>query len=247
EETAQGWIELGFNRLSVKAGGLFRRDDFLNHLANLEQFDHKTAGASAQVGIQIFEKFHGLLEYNFEAVRFDQSINRDYDAHQGRAGVDGELSPKLTLSIKLGAGYQIPYTGTGNFQDNHRFFGFTAACALSWLAMPNLTLQAAYRRDLTYAVGANFETVDYVDLNGRYSFGPSEKLFISGDFAWEHARVDNGDHVDRIHARATFGYRIQRWLELTVSYDYTQTLASGALLPGTYDEHRGEVSLAIGL
>jgi hypothetical protein len=245
---AQAWVEGQLGRFGAKVGGSFRRDYFLHGLDSvLGTLDHDTWGASVQANADVWEKLSLVLEYNFEAVRFDKPVNRDYDAHQVRAGLSGELTPKITLSLKVGADYQLPDQGTGSFQDKQSYKGFACAAAVAWQALDELALAASYRRDLTWAVGTNFETVDALDLSVTWKFGPGEKLRLRGGFVYEHAQPDQGGHQDRIRAHAVFGWQIQPWLDATASYGYVQSLGSGAFQATAYDEHRAEVSLAFGL
>jgi hypothetical protein len=244
--SGQGWVEGSWDKIGGKVGFSFRRDDFVAS-AN-SSFDHDTIGVDAEAFFKVTEKVKATAEYDFEALRFDQSVNRDYDAHQVRFGATGALTEKFALSAKIGYTYQVVLKNTGDFQDGSHYSGFDAAVAASWQPTTQLTFGAAYRRDLTWAVGANFETVDYLDLTGTYRFGPEDKLSATLDFNYSHGVVDDnkGGHEDHVHGQATFDWKVQKWLDAQVFYSYDQVLAAGAVHGSEYDEHKVGVSLAAG-
>lgn len=244
--SGQAWVEGSLDKIGGKVGFSFHRDDFIE--SSNSSFDHDTFGVDAEAFYKVTEKVKATAEYDFEAVHFDQSINRDYDAHQIRGGVTGALTEKFALSAKIGYTYQVVLKGSGDFQDDSHYSGFNAAVSASWQPTTQLSFAAAYRRDLTWAVQANFETVDYIDLNGTYRFGPEDKLSTTLAFSYSHGVIDNnkGGHEDHVHAQATFGWKIQKWLDAEVFYSYDQVLAAGAVHSSEYDEHKVGVSLAAG-
>jgi len=245
---AQGWVEGSWNRIGGKLGLFVRRDDFEHTGADFANraLDRKVLGVDAQFNVQIYERLVALAEYDFETDRFDESTTRSFDAHQLRAGVDGTLTEKLALSVKVGYTYQELRGSNATFNDSRHYSGFDAAAALSWQALPSLTLSLAYRHDLTWAVGANFEQVDYIDLGARYVFGPADKLTAKAGFTWTRGTPDTGGHFDRIQCGVSLAYQIQRWLDVLAYYQYSQGIGSQSQFAQGFDEHRAGVSVAIG-
>lgn len=246
--SGQAWVETMWNRVGGKVGLSLRRDDFDNtgSNANLKGLDHDTVGCDVQFDVKLDAKLTALVEYDFETIRFLSNINRDSDSHQVRVGIQGSLSAKLAFSIKLGYTYQQVHEGTGTFQDNNHYSGFNAAAALSWQVLPQLTLSASYRRDLTWAIQNNFETVDSVSLGAGYKFGPAEKLSAGATFSYSHGVPDLGGHFDEIEAGLTFGWSVFKWLDLQAFYAYTQGIGARLLKTSDFDEHRVGVSVAVG-
>jgi hypothetical protein len=244
---AQTWTYVTWNRFGAKVGASWRRDDFEHTGSAFElRGDNKdTLGVDLQVNFEIFERLRALAEYDFENDRFDLHINRDWNAHQGRVGVDGSLTEKLSVSLKVGYTYQQPY-GSASFEDSSRYSGFDAAASASWQLVPNVTLSAAYRHDLTWAVGANYEQEDSIELGGTYKFGPEDKIGLHLGFTWSRASPDTGDHFDRVLCLASLAYPIQKWLDVFISYQYSQGLGNGTFVASQYDEHRVAVSIAVG-
>jgi hypothetical protein len=245
---AQGWVEGTWNRIGGKLGMYIHRDDFEHTGADLanRDLDHTTLGVDAQFNFQIYEKLVALAEYDFETDLFDESTTRSFDAHQFRVGVNGTLSEKLALSIKVGYTYQELRGSNSAVGDSQHYSGFDAASALSWQALPSLTLSLAYRHDLTWAIGADFEQVDSVDLGAKYTFGPADKITAKAGFSWIHATPDVGPHYDRIQCLAALSYQIQRWLSVLASYQYTQGFGKQSAFAQSFNENRVGVSVAIG-
>jgi hypothetical protein len=244
----QAWVESMWNRVGGKVGVSFRRDDFDNtgSSSNLKGLDHDTVGCDVQFDVKLAEKLTGLVEYDFEAIRFLSNLNRDSDSHQIRLGIQGTLSAKLAFSIKLGYTYQQVHEGTGTFQDHGHYSGFNAAAALSWQVLPQLSLSASYRRDLTWAIQNNYETVDSISLGAGYKFGPAEKLNAGASFTYSHGEPDLGGHFDQIGAGLSFGWTVFKWLDLSAFYQYTQGIGARQLKASDFDEHRVGVSVAVG-
>ncbi|MEZ0229566.1 MAG: outer membrane beta-barrel protein [Planctomycetota bacterium] len=244
----EAWAEATWNRVGGKVGLSFRKDDFESTGANLAlaSADHITIGFDVQANVKVTEKITALVEYDFEAVRFDKDLNRDYDAHQVRAGINGTLGAKLALSIKFGYTYQQVHLSTGNFVDRDRYRGFNAAAALSWQALPQLTFSFTYRRDLTWSIGNNFTTIDSVSAGAVYRFGPAEKLSASGDISFAHSETSGPGSYDVFATGLGFGWKIFKWLDATAFYRYSQGMGSGRQTANEYDEHRVGVSLAVG-
>ncbi len=200
----------------------------------------------AQVNFKIFEKLVALAEYDFETDIFDQKTQRDFDAHQVRAGLNGTLGTKLALSLKFGYTYQQLHGSSASVQDSRHYSGFNAACAASWQILPELTLSAAYRHDLTFAVGADYESVDSIDLGASLKFGPNDKITARAGFTWSRQTPDTGSHFDRIQCIAAVSYAIQKWLDIQAYYQYSQGLGNQRFASSGYDEHRVGLSLGIG-
>jgi len=245
---AQGWVEGSWNRIGGKIGLFARRDDFesTGEDFDLRDLNKDTFGADAQVNFKIDEKLFALVEYDFEDDIFDHPINRNFDAHQVRGGINGTLEAKLALSLKVGYTYQELHGSSAEFGDSKHYSGFNAACAASWQILPELTLSASYRHDLTWAVGADFEQVDSIDLGASFKFGPNDKLTAHAGFTWSRQTPDTGSHFDRIVCIASLSYAVQKWLDLQAYYQYSQGLGNQTFVASQYDEHRVGVSVAIG-
>lgn len=243
----QAWAEAAWNRVGGKLGFFFRRDNFESTGAdfNLRNLDKKVAGVDAQFDVRVEERLFLLVEYDFEADIFDRSFNRDFDAHQIRFGLNGAIGAKLALSAKLGYTYQEVH-GSAVVQDSKHYSGFNAAAALSWQIFPELTFSAAYRHDLTWAIAANYEAVDSIDLGVAWKFGPNDKLTAAAGFRWSRATPDTGGHFDRIQCLASLSYAIQKWLDVQGYYQYSQGLGNQSFVTSEYDEHRIGVSVAVG-
>jgi hypothetical protein len=244
----QLWVEGSWNRVGGKVGASARRDDFesTGEAFALRGLDKKTFGVDAQANFKILEKLEALLEYDFERDNFDRTTGRDFDAHQMRVGLDGTLGEKLALSLKFGYTYQELHGSSASFQDSKHYSGYNAACAASWQVLPELTLSAAYRHDLTFAVGADYESVDSIDVGAAFKFGPNDKLTARAGFTWSRQTPDTGSHFDRIQCIAAVSYAIQKWLDVQAYYQYSQGLGNQRFAAVEYDEHRVGLSIAVG-
>lgn len=238
--TSSLWGEVRFGKLGIRAGGHASNNRYLE--SDLRYFSHDRFGADLQVHYLLFAKVRAILEYNWSRIDYRQQVLTSYQVHTLRAGLDGELSPKLTGSIKLGVSQQLLDSKT--IQGDRSYEGFTAECALSWKPLEGSTLRLTYVRSVQPSVRSNYLISDEVALVASQRL-LQDSLTVSARVAYEHAVISPGAHLNKFTAGAQVRYRITEWMSVSVQYGY-RNLRSG--IPDSNQfEHFVFASLGVGL
>lgn len=107
---AEYFDDYRLNDASATLGGDFNNVSFETTYQNLD-YDYKTIDSANNYNehlfdltayYKIFPKTKALLEYDFGKIKYDNDKTRDGDANEFLAGIKGELSQKMTGTIKLG-------------------------------------------------------------------------------------------------------------------------------------------------
>jgi hypothetical protein len=235
-----GRVELG--RFVMGAGMGFQRADYLDE-PSLQRFDHKVFLASAQVGAKVTEGLRAVLDYNYEAVRFDRRVLSDFDVHGARAGVSGNVSPKLSFSAMAGADFQQIVRKAPGSTDDHSYHGFAAESSLTFRALDTTEVSLAYRRDLLWSPSSNFQTTDLIQLAVAQKLF-EEKVVVNATFGYEHVDPSRGAPLDRLHPSLRVTWLVKQWLHTSLFYVYDRGFSSTKT--NDYEEHRVELSVGVG-
>ncbi len=234
------WGEARFGKLGLRLGGHYRSTDYLQR--SLDFFDQDDYGLDVQVHTELLPKLRALVEYNWFVVAYDDDVLEDYQVHQVRAGVDGELTPKLHGSLKLGlALQQVDDSESG---DTREYTGFSAETAVRWSPFAFTRLLLAYTRRLEPSISSNFLISDAVRFDA--SQGLWEDLVELGfGIGYTHSVVQRGEHINRLDVDLRAIYQVKDWLSVGATYTFT-TLESG-FPDSDYDVHTVYASIGFGL
>lgn len=240
--TASAWAEARWNRFGGRAGVSGRRLDYRE--SGLSALDHRGFGVNLQVYFRVSPKLRALLEYNFDAVRFDDRADLDgYDVHQIRGGVDGELTPKLSASVKLGAAFQQTHA-EGPTPDDREFGGFTGEVSVRWDVLPRTKVSGSWRRSIDPSISSSFLLSDDFELSvGQRLF--DEKVTGRAFVGYTHTSVSPGEHLNRVRTGASLSYLIRQWLSVSANYQWERL--SSAFPFSDYEAHTVSLSLGVGL
>lgn len=233
------WAEVRWNRAGLRLGLGGRRNDYLE--PELRDFDHRAFGPSIQAYFRATPKLRVVAEYDYERLRYDERDALDgYQVHTLRGGVDGEVTAKITASLKVGASF----LDTDDDGDGREFRGFTAELSARWEVLARTTLIGSYRRGLDPSVSSNFLVSDDVELSVAQKLF-DDKVTARAFGAYGHALVSPGEHLNRIRAGASVLYLIQQWLSVGAGYEF-EKLASG-FPDDDYEAHSVYLSIGAGL
>lgn len=240
--TASAFVDAKWNRLGARAGVSWRRLDYLE--SQLSILDHRGVGANVQVYYRVTPKLRALLEYNFDTVRFYDRPDLDgYDVHQVRGGVDGELTPKLTASAKVGAAFQETHADGAN-ADDREFGGLTGEVSVRWDVLPRTKLSGSWRRSIDPSISSSFLLSDDFELSvGQSLF--DDKVSGRAYVGYTHTSVSPGEHLNRVRTGASLTYLIRQWLSVSASYQWERL--NSAFPFNDYDAHTVTVSVGVGL
>lgn len=237
--TANVWGEARWNRVGARVGVSGRRNDYLAR--ELRDFDHRAFGPSVQVYFRATPKLRLLAEYNYERLRYDErDALSGYQTHTLRGGVDGEISAKLSASLKVGA----TLLDTFEDGDGREFSGFVAELSARWDVLPRTSVIGSYRRGLDPSVSSNFLVNDDVELAVTQRLY-DDKVTARAFAAYGHSLVSPGEHLNRFRAGASVMYLIRQWLSLGAGYDF-ERLGSG-FPDDDYEAHTIYVTIGAGL
>lgn len=243
---ASAWADARWNRFGGRVGLSGRRVDFLEQ--ELDSLDHRAVGPDLQVYFRVTPKLRALIEYNLEQVRYD---DRDdgldgYDVHQLRGGLDGEVTAKLSVSLKLGYALQrVHVDATSTLDEDREFQGGVAELAARWEVLPRTTLGASYTRGLSPSLTSTFIVSDDLELTVSQRLY-EDKVRAELHLGYTHATVSPGEHLNRARAGASIVYQLREWLSLAGGYDF-ERLGSSAGPLDDYELHTIYVSIGAGL
>ena len=233
-------------RFGVRAGGCAQRLDFAER--ENEDLDLLNLGANLQAYGRITPKLRALVEYNYSQVVYDegsQGTLNDYGLHQVRVGVDGELTEKLTASLKIGGALQQVREDVN--PDEREFRGLTAACSVQWQALPNTSLYAGWARTLNPSVNSNFLITDSWDAGVTQRVW-EERIELAASVGYSHSIALPGRHLNMLRTGASASWRIRDWLSVRAQYDFQRLVSSFTLAESAVSDYTvHEVSASVGV
>lgn len=241
ELAARTWGQVAFGAFGVRLGGHYTRTTFLED--ELEFFDADAGGLDAQFQLELRPNLRVVLEYNWSLIAYREDVLDDYQMHQVRAGVDGEVSPKLHGSIKVGLAAQTvdEDAATG---DDREYLGFVTEGAVRWQPLAFTSLTFSYTRRVEPSTSSNYLLTDalrFAVTQGLFD----EKLTLEAAVGYAHSVVRPGEHLNRFTAELSAVYQLQDWLSLAGSYGFTN-FESGS--PASdYSAHTVQFSVGFGL
>jgi hypothetical protein len=242
--TATAWVDARWNRFGARVGLSGRRMDFLE--GELAALDHRSVGPNLQAYFRVSPKLRALIEYNFEHVRYDERTDEldGYDLHQLRGGLDGEVTAKISVSLKVGYALQrVDSDAVG--ADEREYQGGVAELSARWEVLPRTTLGASVQRTLSPSLTSTFIISDDLELTVSQRLF-EDKVRAEAHVGYTHAIISPGDHLNRRRAGASIIYQIRDWLSVAATYDY-ERLGSSAGPLEDYELHTVLLSIGAGL
>lgn len=244
---ANVWGEARLARFGLRVGGSLGRSDYLARA--LEDLDSTTLGANVQVYGRVTPKLRALIEYGWSRITYDEGRRGTldgYDLHQVSAGIDGELTEKLTASLKLGGSFQDVRSRVN--PDRRKFRGFTSACSLRWQPLPHTTLSVSWSRAVTPSVNSNYLLTDSFNVDVGQKVW-EERISLSASAGYSHSTVSPGRHLNVLRAGAAAAWQIRDWLSVRAAYEFQRlnsafTLAEAAV--SDYTVHEVSISVGVG-
>ncbi|MGE0713633.1 MAG: outer membrane beta-barrel protein [Planctomycetota bacterium] len=243
---ASAWADGRLGRFGLRAGGYWAFLDFRQRgLDRLDQYHYR---GDVQTYFRATPKLRVLLEYNYLVVEYINGRKgglNDYVAHQVRGGVDGELSPKLTASVKLG--YNKQDVDKRAFLDRREFEGFVAEVGAGYQPFAETHIQAGYSRTLESSIQGNFLGSDQVFVAVQQ--GLFSTITVSARARYTHSDVSRTGrtlgHLNRFETGAGVSYRPRGWISFSLDYGFTRL---GSTFPDSdYEVHEVTASVGVGL
>lgn len=238
---ANAFADLRLNRFGVRLGGGVRRDDYLER--QLNRNDSLALNAVAQAYWRITEKLRALVEYTIGTVRYDSGDRgnlNDYQSHAVLAGVDGELTPKLTASLRVG--WSIQQVRRGPNPSRREFGGGIAEASLRWDALPKTTVSVAYRHGFDPSFSSNYLITDSVD--GAVTQRLGDEVTATARVGYARSHVSPGEDLNRFRTGLGLAWQVRRWLSVIASYDFERL--SSEFPFDDYEVHLVQASLGVG-
>ncbi|MCO5169166.1 MAG: outer membrane beta-barrel protein [Planctomycetes bacterium] len=242
--SANAWGEARWNRFGARVALGGRRVEFRERA--LRPLEHRAFGPSLQVYFRVSPKLRAVLEYNYQRLRFDHRRDLEgFDVHQVRGGVDGEVTPKLTASVKLGGAFQRIEAGSaGAGVRDREFAGFVAEVSARWEVLPRTQVSGSYRRSIDPSLSSTHLLSDDLELSVAQRLF-DEKVTARAFAGYTHSVVDRGLHLNRFRTGAAVTYLIREWLSVGAVYEFSR-LTSGAP-SDDFEVHTVMVSVGAGL
>lgn len=244
--SAASWLQAEVGRFGVRTGGYLQVIDYRER--ELRNLDHLEYGADIQLYGRITPKLRGLVEYNFQEVTWRRgragTLN-DFRTHQVRGGVDGELTEKVTASLKVGATFQDVRRRVN--PDRREFAGLTLGCSVSWRPLVNTSLSAGWDRSITPSINSNYLLTD------AFSVGITQRVWeqrisLGANAGYSHARVSPGRHLNAIRAGASAAWNITQWLSVRAGYQFEHLTSAFTLAESAVSDYAvHEVSMSVGV
>ncbi len=239
---ASAWAEARFNRFGGRVGLSGRRNDYLERA--LRGLDHRGFGPSVQLYFRVSPKLRALVEYSFETLRYDDRPDVDgFDVHQVSGGLDGEVTPKVSLSAKVGLAFQRTHTDLPT-ADDREFAGLVASISARWDVLPRTQLTGSVRRGLEPSLSSSYLVTDDVELSVAQQLF-DEKVTARAFVGYTHSHVSPGEDLNRLRAGASITYLIRQWLSVGAGYEFEKL--NSAFPFDDYEAHTLSVSVGAGL
>ncbi len=241
ELVARTWGQAVVGSFGVRLGGHYTRTEYLED--ELEFFDTGAGGFDAQFQVELRPDLRVVLEYNWSLIAYREDVLDDYQMHQVRAGLDGEVSPKLHGSIKVGIAAQT-VDDDASTGDDREYLGFVTEGAVRWQPLAFTALVFSYTRRVEPSTSSNFLLTDALRFAVTQDLF-DEKLSLEAAVGYAHSVVRPGEHINRIDADLRAVYQLQDWLSVAGSYGFTN-FESG-FFASDYSAHTVYFSVGFGL
>ncbi len=237
DNTLNAIVGADFNKLSFDVGYSYFLRDY--HSSLLNQFDMYENSVWTTGYIKIMPKTKGLLEYKYTNIKYDDATGRDGNAHAVMAGVQGEITSKITGIIK--AGYKSKIYKNSARDD---FSSAVVHTSLAYDPTDRLNINLAYEREgfeSTYS-NNNYYTGDHVLTDLNYKFGPDNNFVAkaNGQYFFNDypetgttASVKRQDHLWSIGTG--LDYHWKDWIVCGIGYAFTQRESN--IGSRDYDQH----------
>ncbi len=240
--TASVWGEARWGSFGARAGLSGRRNDYLER--SLRILDHRAFGPDLQVYLRVSPKLRALVEYSFNRLSYDDRQDLDgYDVHTLGGGLDGELTPKLSLSAKVGVAFQRIRSDVQS-GDDREFAGLVASISARWDVLARTQLTGSLRRGLDPSISSSYLVSDDVELGVAQKLF-DEKVTARAYVGYTHSHVSPGEDLNRLRAGASITYLIRQWLSVAAEYRFERLNSAFPL--DDYEAHTVMVSLGAGL
>ena len=239
-------VVLGYERemIGFDAGYQNKRDDY-NNLNGLDRYEHIF---TLTAYYQLFPKTSIFGEYNFGSIEYDvTTTNSDSDYNQGRLGLKGELTSKLTGIVK--AGYKSSDYDQAAKDD---FEGITTYLNLIYELWERSTVKLYGERG---AVESSYRTNSYFAMNKiglKLDYELSDKLFLTTGGSYGLNKYPDqtteaslsAKRKDRIYnALIGLRYEMKEWVYISGEYEYKQRDSEFS----TFDYEDNKVSVKVSL
>lgn len=239
---AGSWVQVDLNRFGARAGASFQRQDFLG--SRLRFLDGRTLGGELQLYARFTDKLRALVEYGYQAFRFDLGRRgqlNDFDVHRVSAGVDGSFTPKLSASAKVG--YAVQRVDDALGRGDRAYAGFVASLAGRWEPVQGTTFGLSYRRDVSVSTQSNGLVTDAVDATAEQRLF-DEKVRLSASAGWSRSNVATGKHIAAWRFGAQASWQVRPWLSLALAWDTQRVMSQFPL--GDYETNTVFATVGVG-
>jgi Putative beta-barrel porin 2 len=239
---ADVWTEARLGRFGVRVGLEGSVRDYRD--TELDFLDADRGAIKAQFYGRIQPKLRGLVEYNLALVTYRDgratTVN-DSLTHVLWVGVDGELTPKITASLKVGYAYQDVRVNSN--PDRREYRNVVAAGSVQWEPWIATTFVLAYRRPLEGSTTSNYLISHEVEARAQQTLY-DEKITLLASFIYTRSHVLPGENLNRIQARAEAGWKIRDWLSVRGSYAFVKL--NSEFPDSDYAQHVVTISVGVG-
>jgi hypothetical protein len=235
---------LSYEREKIKLEGGYRlsRDDY-KELNTLDKDDTMFTGI---IFYRIFPKTSILAEYNYGLIEYDtDQTNSDSNYYQIRAGVTGDLLPKLTGTVK--AGYRrVDYDQSGK----NDFSGFTLFGDTRYTVTERTLINLSVERtseESSYSTNSHFTSTE-IGIKVNHQFLERLGLNSGAFYRWnrypdettEDSKTEKRkDKIGGVNIGAK--YEIKEWLFVTADYEYKRRTSNFPIFE--YRDHKTSVSI----
>ncbi|RMG15463.1 MAG: hypothetical protein D6731_08350 [Planctomycetota bacterium] len=237
-----GYVEGKAGAFGARAGGGVERYDYRRKALN--DLDALGYGADVQLYWRLRPRLRALVEYNWKQWTYRRggrgSLN-DYQVHAAVVGADGELTAKLSASLKVGWSLQDARRGPN--PDRRDLQSLVVRASARWEPLERTSLVLAYRREIAPSTNSNGLRSDGVTLEVEQ--GITGELAVRAAVGYTHAVASPGEHLNRLQARASLHYALREWISVVGSYRFVK-LTSG-FPDSDYAAHEVALSVGFGL
>lgn len=239
----QLWTQVSLAKVGFRVGGSGELVDY--HNSSLRNLDYRSLGGNAQFFVEIFPKLHVLAEYSITAYEYRRGRKgtlNDYLLHTAWLGLRGELTPKLTASIKLGYSYQDVQRGPN--PDHRDYQGFSGEASVRWAPLAHTSLVVTGARRIEPSVNSNYLLTDEVRFTASQGFFEEGDLVAAAYIGYGHSRVSPGNHLNRVQTGASLTWQIKQWLSVASTYTFEKLISGFAF--SDYTVHTVTISVGVG-
>lgn len=243
EDTASAVLGFHYNKIDFDLAYNFFIVDFNSD--TLKEFNRYENGVSLAGYVDIMTKTKGLLEFGYKNIQYPDVGARNGNAYRGMAGVTGDLTAKLTGTIK--AGYELKRYESSPRDDSTNA---VANVGLDYDFNEQTELQLSYQREAYESTFSNnnFYAGDHFDTVLSYAWKPNIIAKVDGMYyhnAYPEPGVGNGKkRTDNEWAIGTgVDYKWKEWLTASAWYRFHQRESN--VDNREYDQHVIGTNIAV--